>query len=66
MAAASWVMASPVRFRLAQRLASALRIIARRGRITRLPWPGSRWTDSRDLPVPAKETFSAWWRRTRG
>ena len=65
MAAASWVMASPRRFRLGQRLASALRIFARRGRITRLPWPGSRWTGSRDLPAPAKETFTAWWRRTR-
>ena len=66
MAAASWVMASPRRFRLAQRLATVLRPLARRGRIKRLPWPASRWTDSRDVPVPAKETFSAWWRRTRG
>jgi L-lactate dehydrogenase complex protein LldF len=66
MAAASWVMASPTRFRLAQRLAGATRFLWRRGRIKRLPWPGSRWTDSRDLPVPASESFSAWWRRTRG
>jgi L-lactate dehydrogenase complex protein LldF len=66
MAAASWVMASPGRFRLAQRAASVLRLVARRGRVKRLPWPGSRWTDSRDLPAPAAESFSAWWRRTRG
>jgi L-lactate dehydrogenase complex protein LldF len=66
MAATSWVMASPTRFRLAQRLAGATRFFWRRGRIKRLPWPGSRWTDSRDLPVPARESFSAWWRRTRG
>ena len=66
MAAAGWVMASPTRFRLAQRAAAVLRLIARGGRVKRLPWPGSRWTDSRDLPVPPKETFSAWWRRTRG
>jgi L-lactate dehydrogenase complex protein LldF len=66
MAAASWVMASPRRFRLAQRLATVLRPLARRGRIKRLPWPASRWTDSRDVPAPAKETFSSWWRRTRG
>jgi L-lactate dehydrogenase complex protein LldF len=66
MAAASWVMASPARFRLAQRAASVLRLVSRRGRVTRLPWPGSRWTDSRDLPVPPRESFSAWWRRTRG
>jgi len=66
MAAAGWVMASPTRYRLAQRAATALRLIARRGKIKRLPWPGSKWTDARDLPAPAKETFSAWWRRTRG
>ncbi len=66
MAAASWVMASPRRFRLAQRLASMLRLVARRGRIKRLPWPGSAWTDSRDVPAPPPESFSAWWRRTRG
>jgi len=65
MAAASWVMASPARFRLAQRLSTVLRLLARRGRVKRLPWPGSKWTDSRDLQAPAKESFSAWWRRTR-
>jgi L-lactate dehydrogenase complex protein LldF len=66
MAAAAWVMGSPARFRLAQRLGSLLRFAARRGRIKRLPWPGSKWTDARDVPAPPKETFSAWWRRTRG
>ncbi|HEV7647010.1 MAG TPA: LutB/LldF family L-lactate oxidation iron-sulfur protein [Actinophytocola sp.] len=66
MAAASWVMSSPRRFRLAQRLGSVLRLVARRGRIRRLPWPGSKWTDARDVPVPAAESFSAGWRRTRG
>ena len=66
MAAASWMMANPGRFRLAQRLAGLGRLVARRGRIRRLPWPASRWTDARDLPAPPKESFSAWWRRTRG
>ena len=66
MAAASWVMQSPARFRLAQRAATVLRLVSRRGRVKRLPWPGSRWTDSRDLPVPPQESFSAWWRRTHG
>ncbi|MPZ81307.1 MAG: iron-sulfur cluster-binding protein [Actinophytocola sp.] len=66
MAAASWVMSGTRRFRVAQRLASLARLVARRGRIKRLPWPGSRWTDSRDVPAPPAESFSAWWRRTRG
>jgi L-lactate dehydrogenase complex protein LldF len=66
MAAAAWVMGSSRRFQLAQRAGSLLRFVARRGRIKRLPWPGSRWTDSRDVPPPPRESFSAWWRRTRG
>jgi L-lactate dehydrogenase complex protein LldG len=40
--------------------------LARRGRIGRLPWPLSGWTDTRDLPEPPKETFRDWWRRERG
>ncbi|CAM3991527.1 lactate utilization protein B [Kibdelosporangium persicum] len=66
MAAMSWVMAGPRRFHVAQRLATAGRLLARGGKIRRLPFPGSKWTDSRDLPAPAKESFSAWWKRTRG
>ena len=37
-----------------------------KGRIGRLPWPLSGWTDTRDLPEPPKETFRDWWRRERG
>jgi L-lactate dehydrogenase complex protein LldF len=68
MAATSWVMSGPRRFHAAQRAAGLLfpRLFSRRGRIRRLPWPGSKWTRSRDLPTPAAESFSAWWRRTRG
>ncbi len=29
-----------------------------------LPWPGSRWTQARDLPVPPRESFRQWWART--
>ena len=32
----------------------------------RLPWPGSLWTDARDLPGPPKESFRSWWKRTDG
>jgi L-lactate dehydrogenase complex protein LldF len=66
MAAMSWVMAGPRRFHFAQRMAVAGRLLSRHGKIRKLPFPGSKWTDSRDLPAPAKESFSAWWRRTRG
>jgi L-lactate dehydrogenase complex protein LldF len=52
------------RAQLAARLGS--RPLSRRGRIGRLPWPLSGWTDTRDLPEPPKETFRQWWRRERG
>jgi L-lactate dehydrogenase complex protein LldF len=54
-------------FERAQRAARlGSRPLARRGRIRRLPWPLSGWTDTRDLPEPPAETFRDWWRRERG
>src|ERR1700688_877217 len=67
MKAAAWAMRSPKRFSFAEKALAAGRIIANSDhRITALPWPGSRWTSSRDLPEPPSETFRQWWARTRG
>jgi L-lactate dehydrogenase complex protein LldF len=64
---AGYVLGSPARLAAAQRAASAGRRIAwRSGRIRRLPPPMSAWTDTRDAPAPPKESFRAWWARTRG
>jgi iron-sulfur cluster protein len=52
------------RAQAAARLGS--RPLVRQGRIKRLPWPLSGWTDTRDLPEPPAETFRDWWRRERG
>ncbi|NUT35631.1 MAG: lactate utilization protein [Hamadaea sp.] len=60
MAAAAWAMASPTRFRYAERLLRLGRLIARRGRIRRLPPPLSGWTDTRDAPAPPAQTFREW------
>jgi L-lactate dehydrogenase complex protein LldF len=65
MAAASWVMRSPGRFALAERLSRLIRLVARR-RLTRLPPPLSAWTRDRDAPVPPAGTFREWWQRDRG
>ena len=62
MAAAAWTMASAGRFRFGERLLGLGRLLARRGRIRRLPPPLSAWTGARDLPAPPKETFRTWWR----
>ena len=67
MKAAGWAMSSPGRFALAEKALGAGRLIAGKDhRIGALPWPASKWTGSRDLPEPPKETFRQWWKRTRG
>ncbi|MCP2170448.1 LutB/LldF family L-lactate oxidation iron-sulfur protein [Goodfellowiella coeruleoviolacea] len=66
MAAAAWVMTDPKRYEAAQKAGSLARFLAHDGRISQLPWPGSRWTSARDVPEPPKESFRTWWRRNRG
>jgi L-lactate dehydrogenase complex protein LldF len=67
MKAAAWVMDSPRRFAAAEKAAGAGRLIAGSDhRITALPWPASKWTASRDLPEPPRQTFRQWWARNRG
>jgi len=61
------VLRSPRLLAAAQRAASAGgRLVARSGRIRRLPPPLGGWTDTRDAPAPPPESFRAWWARTRG
>lgn len=67
MDAASWVLGDHRRLAAAQRLASLSRhVLGRNGRIGRLPGPLARWTNARDAPAPATESFREWWQRTRG
>ncbi|GAS89292.1 LutB/LldF family L-lactate oxidation iron-sulfur protein [Mycolicibacterium brisbanense] len=67
MRAAGWAMASAGRFSLAEKALAAGRLVAGSDhRISALPWPASKWTASRDLPEPPKETFRQWWIRTHG
>jgi L-lactate dehydrogenase complex protein LldF len=61
------VLRSPRLLAAAQRAGSlAGRVVARSGRIRRLPPPLSGWTETRDAPAPPPESFRAWWARTRG
>ncbi len=76
MRAAAWSFASGRRLALTEQVTGlAGRVAERLGRralpggrraLSRLPWPGSAWTDARDLPAPPRESFRAWWQRTRG
>ena len=62
MKAASFVMSTPGRFALAEKAGGVTRVLGgRSGRISSLPFPGSRWTDARDLPVLPKQSFREWW-----
>ena len=40
-------------------------LIAREGRLSRAPFPLSRWTRTRDFPAIAPQTFSEWWEVNR-
>ncbi|GJJ20914.1 LutB/LldF family L-lactate oxidation iron-sulfur protein [Mycolicibacterium mageritense] len=65
MKAAGWAMAGARRFSLAEKALGAGRLIAGKDhRISTLPWPASKWTASRDIPEPPRETFRQWWQRT--
>ncbi|MFF5284544.1 LutB/LldF family L-lactate oxidation iron-sulfur protein [Streptomyces sp. 62] len=66
MKAAAAVLDSPRLLAAAQR-AAALggKVLAREGRIGRLPGPLSGWSDTRDTPAPPAESFRTWWHKNR-
>jgi L-lactate dehydrogenase complex protein LldF len=62
MKALAWTFADERRYERAQRIGRAgSRPFARDGLIRRLPGLGA-WTETRDLPEPAAQTFRDWWR----
>ncbi|MBB5869110.1 L-lactate dehydrogenase complex protein LldF [Allocatelliglobosispora scoriae] len=69
MRAAAWVLRDRRRYsaalRAARRFAAPLRLVGRPDAVRHLPWPLTRWSASRDTPLPARETFREWWSRER-
>jgi L-lactate dehydrogenase complex protein LldF len=63
MRALAWVMADQGRFEAALRAATAGSGLSRSRLLRRLPGPLGGWTDARDLPEVADETFRQWWAR---
>jgi L-lactate dehydrogenase complex protein LldF len=67
MRSAAWTLSDAGRYETALRQTTRwARLLARGGRIRRLPGLLGKWTDARDLPAPPKETFRAWWRAREG
>ena len=65
MAGARWVFGKASRLEKIEVLSQLAGRIVPRTHVGRLPWPASPWTNARDLPVPAKQTFRAWWKQNR-
>ncbi len=58
------VSTRPSLFRLAARLGAVFgRVWSREGWLRRLPLILRGWTQERELPAPAPQTFSDWWRK---
>ncbi|MEV6105651.1 LutB/LldF family L-lactate oxidation iron-sulfur protein [Streptomyces sp. NPDC051940] len=67
MKAAAAVLGRPKLYAAAQRASRLGRIAGGRdGTITRLPPPFSGWSDSRDTPVPPRQTFREWFASAEG
>ena len=57
-----WLARRPALYRLASGLAAkGMRMLARGGRISRLPQAGG-WTSQRDMPAPAARSFQSQWK----
>jgi L-lactate dehydrogenase complex protein LldF len=62
----AWGMATPARYQLGQKLAAfATRLLARDGRLRSLPPPLNAWTQRRDFPAFAGESFREKWKKRK-
>lgn len=65
MKAGAWVMSDHRHLAAAQGASgvSGRALSKVTGQIGPLPWPVSRWTNTRDVPVPPAQSFRSWWKK---
>ncbi|HEY7485099.1 MAG TPA: lactate utilization protein B [Streptosporangiaceae bacterium] len=67
MRSVAWTLGDGGRYEAALRQTTRwARLVARGGRIQRLPGLFGKWTDARDLPAPPKESFRVRWQHRAG
>ncbi len=67
MKSAAWMMSDGRRWAAATKAAGiGGKVLGRADHIGPMPYPLSKWTNSRDVPVPPKESFRSWYKRERG
>ena len=67
MTMGAWMMADSKRWSAATKAAGAGGFLLKKAdHIGPMPWPLSKWTNARDVPVPPQESFRSWWKRERG
>jgi L-lactate dehydrogenase complex protein LldF len=63
IALARWALADYRNLQFLERFSTlAGKTLSSRTHLGALPWPASPWTNARDLPVPAQESFRQWWK----
>lgn len=64
---AGWMFSDAKHFELAQKGTSLVGKVWPKSHFGNIPLPiAKNWTDGRDMPRPAKQTFRTWWKKNRG
>ncbi|WP_168581797.1 lactate utilization protein B [Gephyromycinifex aptenodytis] len=67
MTGAAWMMADSRRWSAATKgVGLSGRILGKADHLGPMPWPLSKWTNARDVPIPPQESFRSWYKRERG
>ena len=66
LSAASWLMSDGDRFGKAQKALPLANLFSPKAGVKTLPGVAGKWTHSRTIPTPPKQSFREWWKKERG